>query len=66
MSTFEARYEGWCAAGRDRIKVGDPIVDTEGGYVHADCAPVEVDPLPPVDPKKLCPSCFMEHAGECM
>lgn len=59
MTTFEARYPGVCPNCEERIKPGDPIVDSEDGYVHDDCQTV----LPSKSP---CQRCWLVHAGECM
>lgn len=52
--TFSARYEGKCESCEGRIKVGEEIASTEGGYVHADCR------VKPREPMPVCPSCFIE------
>lgn len=62
MNSFEARYPGRCPACREPIKVGDPILDTEDGYVHDHCA----DAVDRELAKTPCTSCWLVHAGECM
>lgn len=60
VNTFEARYPGRCPACGESIKVGDPIADSEDGYVHDDCQQPEQPAKPP------CTGCWMVHAGECL
>lgn len=65
MNTFEARYPGTCAAAGDRIKVGDPIEDTEDGYAHPDCVEL-MEIADKANAQPPCTSCWLVHAGECM
>lgn len=55
--TFEARYNGRCAACDERIHEGDPVRFADDALVHDDCAaaaPKERAPLP------ICSRCFTE------
>lgn len=63
MKTFEARFDGICAAecARRRIHVGDHVTYTDDGLVHAEC---EV-PYNDEAKVKTCPKCWLVHRGEC-
>lgn len=55
---FPAKYPGQCAACDDRIKEGDQIMYDEDQLIHAQCQPVD-------DAGKVCPECWLAHAGDC-
>jgi hypothetical protein len=60
MATFRAKYRGQCAEG-DSISEGDEVMyDSSGKLVHVDC---KADDLVARGP--ICPSCHLEHKGEC-
>lgn len=67
---FEARYGGVCPACDGPIKLGQGVQSarvtfdngsTLTGWVHGPACPEEIEP--PRDAR--CPSCGLEHRGEC-
>ncbi len=78
---FPARYRGFCRRCERPITVGQDIRQHSDfdGYVHDGCRPPKANSRagqPVVEPPRtagslvvpqppLCPSCHLEHAGEC-
>lgn len=62
MSTFPARFTGWCMECETPIGVGEAIGHAyQGGFIHAGCQAQEPKPTP------VCPACFQATAvnGRC-
>lgn len=61
--SFEARYEGHCAAGcLDPIEAGDTVTYVDDKLVHADCARDHTMSRRPVT---ICQSCWLAQPCAC-
>lgn len=67
--SFEAKYRGICASCDETIFPGDEIEYEDDDVIHSHCGgsvPRDVTRRPFQTRDSVCPTCSLEHRGECM